>query len=129
MTRHDGDSTERGLEMGWLDDYFGAWGGSDVEAVTAFVDDDVDYEDTTMGERYRGKERFAAFVKGCFRHVPEMRYEIVDSEVLGDSYWVEWVMHVPARQVRGASVGRLRDGKIAYNRDYWNGAVFQPGAA
>ena len=111
--------------MAWLQDYFEAWGGSDVEAVTAFVADDVDFEDTTMEERYQGKDAFARFVKGCFKFVPDMRYEIVDSEILGDAYWVEWIMH--PQEVRGASVGRLRDGKIVRNRDYWNGAKFTPG--
>jgi ketosteroid isomerase-like protein len=111
--------------MDWLGDYFAAWGGTDVDAVTAFVHDDVEFEDTTMGERSVGKEQFARFVRACFRVVPEMRYEIVDHEILGDTYWVEWVMQ--PQNVRGASVGRLRDGKIVQNHDYWNGATFTPG--
>jgi ketosteroid isomerase-like protein len=114
----------RGFEMSWMDGYFAAWGGTDVEAVTAYVDEDVDFEDTTMGERYQGKAQFTRFVKGCFKIVPDMRYEIIDSEELGDSYWVEWLMQ--PQGVRGASVGRTKDGKIVYNRDYWNGAKFQP---
>jgi hypothetical protein len=49
---------------------------------------------------------------------------VVGSRTLGDAYRVEWVMQPMG--VRGASVGTLRDGLIASNRDYWNGALFQP---
>ena len=35
---------------------------------------------------------------------------------------VEWVMQ--PMNVRGVSIGTLRDGKIATQRDYWNGAAF-----
>jgi hypothetical protein len=51
-------------------------------------------------------------------------YEVVGFESLGDSYAAEWVMQ--PQGVRGASIGKLRDGKISENRDYWNGAEFQP---
>jgi hypothetical protein len=40
----------------------------------------------------------------------------------GTSYTIEWVMQPMG--VRGASIGLLRDGKIAENRDYWNGKAF-----
>jgi ketosteroid isomerase-like protein len=29
-------------------------------------------------------------------------------------------------ELRGVSVGTLRDGRISANRDYWNGATFKP---
>jgi hypothetical protein len=56
--------------------------------------------------------------------VPDARYEVVASRTSDDSYAVEWVMQPMG--VRGASVGTLREGRIASNRDYWNGAEFQP---
>ena len=71
-----------------------------------------------------GEFKFAKFVQACFDKVPLMRYQVVDMAQLDDAYWVEWIMQPMG--LRGASVGRLRDGKIAYNRDYWDGASFTP---
>ena len=110
----------------WVEQYFEAWAGKDPAKVGEFVTDDVDFEDTTMKHRMRNKRQFEKFVAGCFVQVPTMRYEVVDQQVLDNAYWIEWIMQPMG--LRGASVGRLRDGKIAYNRDYWDGASFTPGA-
>lgn len=107
-----------------ITDYFAAWNGTDALAVAAFVTEDVEFEDVTAGHRSSGREQFRRFVEICYERVPEARYEVVDARVLDDTYWVEWVMQPMG--VRGASVGTLRDGRIAANRDYWNGAQFQP---
>ena len=111
----------------WIEDYLGAWGGTDVEKVVEWMTDDVDFEDVTMGHRNQGKDKVRRFVAACFEQVPDARYEVIGTAEQGDSYWVEWIMQPMG--VRGASVGRTRDGKIAYNRDYWDGAKFQPGKA
>ena len=108
----------------WVEQYFEAWAGKDADKVADFVTDDVDFEDTTMRHRMKNKRQFAKFVQACFDKVPLMRYEVVDMAQLDDAYWVEWIMQPMG--LRGASVGRLRDGKIAYNRDYWDGASFTP---
>jgi ketosteroid isomerase-like protein len=108
----------------WIEEYLGAWGGTDVEKVMDWMTDDIDFEDVTMGHRNVGKGRVRRFVAACFEQVPDARFEVVGSSLHDDGYWVEWIMQPMG--VRGASVGRLRDGKIAYNRDYWNGAAFQP---
>ena len=107
-----------------ITDYFAAWNGTDADAVAAFVTEDVEFEDVTAGHRCSGRHQFRRFVEICNERVPDARYEVVDSRLLGDAYWVEWVMQPMG--VRGASVGSLRDGRIAANRDYWNGALFQP---
>ena len=98
-------------------DYFAAWSGSDVDALVAFVTEDVDFEDVGAGHRCSGSREFREFVEMCNVRVPDARYDVVDSRVLDDTYWVEWVMQPMG--LRGASVGRLREGKIAVNRDYW----------
>jgi uncharacterized protein (TIGR02246 family) len=104
--------------------YFAAWNGTDPDAVAAFVTDDVEFEDVGAGHRCSGRRQFRRFVEICHERVPDARYEVVDSRMSGDTYWVEWVMQPMG--VRGASVGTLREGRIAANRDYWNGAQFQP---
>jgi uncharacterized protein (TIGR02246 family) len=109
----------------WLTDYYAAWNGTDPDKVIAFMTDDVEMEDVTAGHISHGKAAARKFFEVCLERVPDMQYEVVDSRILGDAYWVEWIMHVKTADVRGSSVGTLRDGKIASNHDYWNGAIFQ----
>lgn len=109
----------------WIEDYFESWGGTDSAKVVSFMTDDVEFEDTTMKHASNGKAKVQKFVDICFRMVPDVKYEVVESHLIGDgAYWVEWVMQ--PNNLRGASIGTVVDGKIAYNHDYWNGAEFQP---
>jgi hypothetical protein len=109
----------------WVDEYFAAWNGTDVESVVHWMTDDVEFEDVTAGHLSQGKDEARRFVAACYKRVPDARYEVVASRTSVDGYWVEWVMHARGKDIRGASVGVLRDGKIASNHDYWNGALFQ----
>ena len=109
----------------WVEEYFAAWNGADAEKVVEWMTDDVEIEDVTAGHLSHGKEAALKFVKVCNRKVPDARYEVVESRSFGDSYWVEWIMHARGKAIRGASTGKLRDGKIESNHDYWNGALFQ----
>jgi uncharacterized protein (TIGR02246 family) len=108
----------------WVEQYFAAWNGSDPDAVVAFMTDDVEMEDVTAGHLSQGRTAARKFVEVCRKLVPDARYEVVTHRTFGDAYWVEWIMHARGVPVRGSSVGVLRDGKIASNHDYWNGAVF-----
>jgi uncharacterized protein (TIGR02246 family) len=111
----------------WIEPYFAAWESNDPDAVVAFMTDDVEFEDVTAGHKNVGQARVRRFVAACFEQVPGVHYEVVTSEVFGDAYFVEWVMQPMG--LRGASVGKRRDGKIVRNHDYWNGAAFQIGSA
>ena len=108
----------------WYDEYYDAWSKGDVDTIVKWVTDDVVFEDTTMGHVSTGSHQFRKFVEICFERVPDASYELVEIQSMGDTYWAEWIMHPMG--VRGASVGKTRDGRIAENRDYWNGAVFEP---
>jgi ketosteroid isomerase-like protein len=108
----------------WLTDYYAAWNGTDPDKVIAFMTDDVEMEDVTAGHLSHGKAAARKFFEVCLERVPGARYELVDSRTSEDAYWVEWVMHARGVAVRGASIGTLREGKIARNRDFWNGAIF-----
>jgi ketosteroid isomerase-like protein len=111
----------------WYRAYLDAWDRCDVEGVLSFVTDDVDFADVGAGHAFRGKEKMARFVRKSFELVPDVTFDLVEGAEFGDSYWYEWIMRPMG--VRGASVGRTREGKMAYNRDYWNAATFSiPGA-
>jgi uncharacterized protein (TIGR02246 family) len=118
------DWMERGKMASWYDEYYDAWSKGDVDAIVKWVTDDIVFEDVTMGHVSRGRDQYRKFVEICFRRVPDAAYELVEIQTMGDTYWSEWIMQPMG--VRGVSVGKTRDGKIAENRDYWNGAAFQP---
>jgi uncharacterized protein (TIGR02246 family) len=108
----------------WVARYFDAWNGTDPDLVVSFMTEDVEMEDVTAGHLSHGKAAARKFFEVCLERVPGARYEVVDSRTFEDAYWVEWIMHVKGVAVRGSSVGTLRDGRIARNHDYWNGASF-----
>ncbi|MHB8465970.1 MAG: nuclear transport factor 2 family protein [Acidimicrobiales bacterium] len=105
----------------WFEQYLGAWESGDVENVTAWVTDDVAFEDVGAGHKVEGKNAMATFVAASFAAVPGARFDFVGGADLGDSYYMEWVMRPMG--IRGVSVGTRRNGKIAANRDYWNGKL------
>jgi hypothetical protein len=104
--------------VSWFVEYLKSWETNDPEAVAAFACEDVEFEDVGAGHRLVGRDRLAKFAAKSFKLVPGATFDFVDGAQLGDDYHFEWVMQPMG--VRGASVGRLRDGKIAWQRDYWN---------
>jgi hypothetical protein len=110
-----------------MDDFFAkylaSWGSLDVDAVLAFFTDDVVHEDTTVRAVARGAKQMRSFVEEAFEKVPEARLELVSYFTDGEQFVIEWMFLPP--KVRGISVGRLRDGKICENRDYWDGSRFK----
>ena len=103
-------------------DYLASWDTNDPDAVLAFFTDDIEYEDTTIGHGASGLKQMRRFVQASFDNVPDASFDYVDHHSTGDAYAIEWVMQ--PMNVRGVSVGKLRDGKICENRDYWNGAAY-----
>jgi ketosteroid isomerase-like protein len=106
----------------WYEEYLASWDSLDIDAVLAWFTDDIVYEDTTIGHSARGASQMRKFVAASFRNVPDAQFEFVRGFDLGDGYAIEWIMQPMG--VRGASVGKRRDGKICENRDYWNGAKY-----
>ena len=104
-------------------DYLHAWDTLDVDTVMAFFTDDIVYEDTTIGHGGTGEKQVRKFVRGSFENVPDARFEYVGHLNTDTDYAIEWIMQPMG--VRGVSIGKLRDGKISENRDYWNGAAYK----
>ena len=106
----------------WFEEYLASWATLDVEQVARWFDDDCTYRDMTINHGAQGIDQLRKFVKASFRNVPDARFEFVRGHADDDGYSIEWIMH--PMNVPGVSVGRLRDGKITENRDYWNGAAY-----
>lgn len=121
---------------GWAQAYLDAWNAHDAAAVTSFMADDVVYQDFALGERVEGVAAVRAFVEGMETSFSsDYRFEPGSFVGDGEGYAREWTMvgtndragsdpglPVTGRTFRvpGVSVGRLRNGRIVENRDYWN---------
>jgi len=118
--------------------YLDAWNSYDPAEVGRFMTDDVDFEDVTMGEQLHGRdqvEEFAARFSKTFSS--DYQFTLVTEFSSDDTFSAEWVVTgthghdsemLPASgkpfTIRGATIARLRDGLIVYNRDYWDMATF-----
>lgn len=107
------------MSTAWIEEYFAAWGKGDADAVASYMADDVEYEDCTLGHVFKGTDAVKAFVAESASKVPGMAFDIVTCASDDDAYYAEWVMQPMG--LRGTSVGTRRDGKIAVNRDFWDG--------
>jgi ketosteroid isomerase-like protein len=104
-------------------DYLDSWATNDVDTVVSFFTDDIVYEDTTINHGATGMKQLRRFIPASFTNVPHASFDYINHVSDGTSYAVEWIMQ--PMNVRGVSIGTLRDGKIATNRDYWNGAAYK----
>ena len=116
-------------------DYIAAWNSHDVEKIAAFFAEDGIHEDIAVGSVFHGRSELKAGISPLFAACPDFKLEI--KALFGTADWVaqEWAMtgtqtgafsglEIPATDksfsIRGASVTKLRRGKIARNTDYWN---------
>ena len=126
--------------MAWFDAYLDALNAHDIPAVLEFMSDDVVYTDMAVGERMEGRAATGEFL-GRMATSVSSDYHFDNERVLvdGEEFALVWTMSgtkdrgdeqagVPATgrrfQVPGVSIGRLRDGKVVEQRDYWNMAGF-----
>jgi steroid delta-isomerase-like uncharacterized protein len=116
--------------------YREAWDRHDGEAVASFFTDDGIYVDHVLGQRHQGKAAVAGFVEwGEAQGASDFQLTLLDHFETADRYTLVWDFSgthdrssedppLPATGkkflVRGVSVGRLEDGKIKENTDYWN---------
>jgi steroid delta-isomerase-like uncharacterized protein len=124
----------------WFDSYLNALNAHDVPAVLEYMSDDVIYTDMAVGERMEGRAATGEFLGRMATNV-STDYRFDNEQVLIDGafFALVWTMSgtndrgdeqagVPATgrrfEVPGVSIGRLLDGKVVEQRDYWNMAAF-----
>jgi len=124
----------------WAQAYLDALNSHDAGRMTAFLSEDSVYEDLAIGERIEGRDNireFASQMESKLSSDYSFEYRGIVGD--GEGYALEWTMSgthdngdpehgMPATgrsfQIRGVSVGQVRDGWIVQNRDYWNLANF-----
>jgi steroid delta-isomerase-like uncharacterized protein len=122
----------------WAQKYTGAWNRHSATDVAAFMTADVVAVDTTLGETFRGPPAVGQWVESMVASFSSdfsvvLRHSIVTST----GFATEWLMRgthdgsshdVAATgkrfEIRGATVGEVRDGKICGLRQYWDRAGF-----
>jgi steroid delta-isomerase-like uncharacterized protein len=129
----------------WAQKYTGAWNRHSATDVAAFMTADAVFVDTTLGETFRGPQEIGQWVESMVTSFSsDFSMALRHSVVTSTGFATEWIMrgthdgstHQLAAtgkhfDIRGATVGEVRDGKICGLRDYWDLAGFlaQVGAA
>jgi steroid delta-isomerase-like uncharacterized protein len=133
-------SAAHGHLAAWFDDYLAALNAHDIPRVLDFMRDDVVYADMAVGERMEGREATGEFLGRMATDVSsDYRFDNEQVLVDGEAFALVWTMSgtkdrgdaqggLPATgrrfQIPGVSIGRLQEGKVAEQRDYWNMAAF-----
>ncbi len=122
---------------GWMQAYIEAWNSHDPARVIACMTDDVVLDDKGLGERLEGPDAVRAMLVDMTQNFSsDYRLDLGDLVVATDEIWAaEWTMsgtndrEDPTRglpntgrpfRIQGLSIGRVRDGKVAEERLYWN---------
>jgi steroid delta-isomerase-like uncharacterized protein len=124
----------------WVEDYIRAWDAHDVDGVLEFMTDEAAYTDGSLGETHIGTAGIREFVSSLESDLSsDYHFRLGRWVADRDTYAIEWTVTgtndrsdeargLPATGrpfgIPGVSIGRLRDGKIAENTDYWNLAGF-----
>jgi steroid delta-isomerase-like uncharacterized protein len=130
-----------GTSPGWLTAYLEAWNSHDPDRLAGCVTDDVVFDDKVLGERVEGKDGIRAMLAEMLESFSsDFRMQQGDLVVATEDTWAaEWILSgtndredkphgLPntgrAYTIRGLSIGRVRDGKIAEEHLYWNMAEY-----
>ena len=118
--------------------YIDAWNSHDAARVGEFMADDVDFEDVTLGEVLSGQQAVMDFVDRFGETFStDYRFDLQTELATDSTLALEWVVvgthdrgspALPATNrpfsIRGATIARVADDRITYNRDYWDMAGF-----
>jgi len=117
---------------GVLADFEAAWNG-DPAAAADLVTEDVEYLEIPSGRLSQGPEEIVSWIEETRTWAPDFTIRTRDVVISGDHVTWEWVMEGTQTgewpevgttnrpfSVPGVSVIRMRDGRIASCRDYWD---------
>jgi len=123
-----------------VESYVAAWNAHDSNAAAAFFADDVEYLDASVGTPQVGRDVARQNVIEAFlTAVPDAKWVAIGEPVAaGDSVSFEWEFSGTNTgdwsdgtkatgkpfAIKGVSMFRLKDGKIAYQADYYDALGF-----
>ena len=100
----------------------------DIEALIAVLTDDIVYENVPMGVM-NGHAEVRAMLEGFLGGAERVAWEVLEQVEQGDTVMNErvdrfWLAGGHAIELRVAGVFKIRDGKVAVWRDYFDLAEF-----
>jgi steroid delta-isomerase-like uncharacterized protein len=119
--------------------YLAAWNAKDVEKAASFYADDVEYFDVTVGEAHKGRDAAREVVQTFVTAAPDLKWEMKGEPIVSeDGIAFQWTFsgtntgafgpELPATNKRfsfdGVTFMRVKDGKITYQGDYYDGYGF-----
>ena len=123
-----------------VDGYMAAWNAHDVEKAGTFLAADAEYLDITVGTPQKGREAARDNVIKVFvTAVPDLSWKMTGTPIVSkDGIAFEWAFsgtntgawgpETPATNksvtFSGVSFVRIKDGKIAYQGDYYDALGF-----
>jgi steroid delta-isomerase-like uncharacterized protein len=119
--------------------YLAAWNAKDVDKAASFYADDVEYFDVTLAEPHKGKDAAREVVQVFVTAAPDLKWEMKGDPIVSDDgiafQWTfsgnntgAWGPDTPATNKTfsfdGVTLMRIKDGKIVYQGDYYDGYTF-----
>ena len=120
--------------------YLAAWNAKDVEKAASFYADDVEYFDVTLGEAHKGRDEAREVVQTFVTAAPDLKWQMKGDPIVSEDgiafQWTfsgtntgAWSPDTPATNkpfsFDGVTLMRVKDGKITYQGDYYDGYGFQ----
>jgi ketosteroid isomerase-like protein len=98
-------------------------GESELPQLEALYDADVRFQDPI--QTLEGREAFIEMNRRLLRRSRSLRFEVGEVMEQEDTVFLTWTMFFhpkvgPEMTIEGASHLRVREGRIAYHRDYWD---------
>lgn len=89
--------------------------------------EDARLEDPIWGV-FEGREAIRGFMTTMVSEMRERQVHFTVDEICGDdsAVWARWTMHAPSGARSGAGIYRVKNGKIAYYRDYLDPPAKEP---
>lgn len=109
-----------------------AWLAADLDAYLSLFADDFEITMPGRAEPVRGIEPYRKLVTRSFEWARPASFEFHHLAVVGDTVLAEWTISVARRDTgatvewRGMSVCEIRDGLIAWWREYWDPRSIRP---
>jgi uncharacterized protein (TIGR02246 family) len=103
-----------------------AWLDEDLDAYLALWTDDMTFQSPVHAEPLRGRAAFESLVRASAARTRPLRFDFEHLAVTGEVVLAEWTIAVARRDDgrevawRGMSACALRDGRVAWWREYWN---------
>jgi steroid delta-isomerase-like uncharacterized protein len=118
--------------------YLAAWNGRDASAMAPFVTDDIEWHDPALPTPARGPAEVQQFMETSWRAFPDLRFSepdpphlSINGELVAWAWRMEGTMRGPLdppgfaptnrrMAVDGVDLWRLRDGRIAHYRAFYD---------